>query len=82
MSKPYQLTLADLRHSCPLLKSIEVAGKDSKSEQLVGRNGLGEVVVRTKGKVSPASVMKFRNEYQRAVSAGIIKPPVEEEPNA
>jgi hypothetical protein len=26
MAKPYELTLADLRRSCPLLKSIEVTG--------------------------------------------------------
>jgi hypothetical protein len=80
--KPYKLTLADLRTSCPLLATIEVAGEDSKSEQLVGRNALGEVVVRAKGKVTPAKIQQFRNAYQHAVSAGIIKPKPEEEPHA
>jgi hypothetical protein len=38
--------------------------------------------VRVKGKVTPASVQKFRNLYQHAVAAGILKPsiPTEQEP--
>lgn len=82
--KPYQLTLADLRMACPLLKSIDVLGGGSKSEELTGRNALGEVVVRVKGKVTPARVEEFRNTYQHAVAVGIIKPsiPTEEEPHA
>jgi hypothetical protein len=82
LSNPYQTTLADLRRSCPLLTTIEVAGQDSKSEQLVGRNPLREVVVRDKGKGIPAKVKEFRDAYQHAVSVGIIKPKTEEEPHA
>jgi hypothetical protein len=92
LSKPYQLTLADLRRSCPLLKSIDVVGGNEalstgrslggREEELVGKNAAGEIVVRVKGKVTPAKVQQFRNTYQHAVSAGIIKPPVEEEPHA
>lgn len=89
--KPYQTTLADLRRSCPLLATIEVIGFGSSvagcqyvkgTEELVGRNALGEVVVRAKGKVTPAKIQQFRNDYQHAVSAGIIKPKTEEEPHA
>jgi hypothetical protein len=82
MSKPYQLTLADLRLSCRLLAKIEVLGDGSRNEEIVGRNDAGEIVVRVKGKVTPAKVQQFRNTYQHAVSAGIIKPPTEEEPHA
>lgn len=81
--KPYQLTLQDLRRSCPLLKTIEVGGGGSKAEELVGRNHLGEIVVRQKGKVTPALVIKFRDAYTHAVTAGLIKAPpipVEQEP--
>jgi hypothetical protein len=86
----FKLTLADLRRSCPLLASIEVTGFGPEyrcsgpsapgTEQLIGKNARGEVVVRVKGKVTPAKVQQFRNSYQHAVSAGIIKPPIEEEP--
>jgi hypothetical protein len=92
MSKPYKLTLADLRKACPLLATIEVTGHGPEygcshsmpgTEELVGKNQRGEIVVRVKGKVSPANVQKFRNSYQFAVSAGVIKKPsipTEEEP--
>jgi len=71
--KPYALTLGDLRCYCGLLSSIEVLGTGD-AEQLVGKNAAGEIVVRVKGKVTPATVNKFRYEYGRAVAAGIIKP--------
>jgi hypothetical protein len=89
--KPYQLTLADLRQACPLLKSIEVTGHGPEygcshstpgTEQLIGKNARGEIVVRVKGKVTPAKVKEFRDLYQHAVSVGIIKPATEEEPHA
>lgn len=82
--KPYPLALEGLRRDCPLLAKIEVAGEDSKSEQLVGRNALGEVVVRAKGKVTPAKIQQFKNDYQHAVAMGIIKrfTQEEEEPHA
>lgn len=78
--KPYQMTLADLRQFCRLLKNVEVLGGGSKDEELVGRNRLDEIVVRARGKVTPAKVQQFKNAYQHAVSAGIIKPATEEEP--
>jgi len=71
--KPYALTLADLRHYCHLLASIDVLGGGSKDEELVGKNAQGEIIVRVKGKVTPAKVTKFRDTYQAAVAAGIIK---------
>lgn len=77
--KPYRMTLADLRLACPLLAKIEVAGEDSKSEQLVGRNAKGEVAVRAKGKVTPAKIQQFKNDYQHAVAVGIIKRFTQEE---
>ncbi len=75
MSAPppkYRMTMADLKGACALLAKIEVRG-EIKSEQIVGLNSLGEIVVRVKGKVTPGNVIKFRNEYQRAKAAGIIK---------
>ncbi len=80
--KPYKLTLADLRQTCRLLDKIEVLGDGSRNEEIVGRNKAGEIVVRAKGKVTPAKVEQFRNSYQHAVSVGIIKPQPEEEPHA
>lgn len=72
--KPYQWTLADLRRECPLLAKIEVAGVNSKTEELIGRDAAGTIVVRSKpGKVTPEKVKQFRNDYQIAVAAGIIK---------
>lgn len=83
MSRPYQLTLADLRNACPLLANIEVIGGSPSvagcqyvkgNEQLIGRNAAGTIVVRSKpGKVTPEKVKQFRNDYQIAVAAGIIK---------
>ncbi len=90
MSTRYELTLADLRRYCRLLVSIEVIGHGPEyscshstpgTEELIGKNAAGEIVVRVKGKVTPANVKKFRDTYQSAVAAGIIKPPPEEEPN-
>lgn len=77
--KPYPKTLSELRRDCPLLQSIEVAGASSKDEELIGKNHLGEIVVRAKGKITPAKVQQFRNAYQYAVTAGIIKPKPQEE---
>lgn len=78
--KPYQLTLAELRLACPLLAKIEVGGQDSKSEQLLGRNASGEIIVCSiPGKVTPAKIAKFRNDYQHAVAVGIIKRFTQEE---
>jgi len=86
----YQLTLADLRNNCRLLAAIEVIGHGPEygcshstkgTEQLVGKNAAGEIVVRVKGKVTPTNVIKFRNEYQRAVAAGILKAKPSTSPN-
>jgi hypothetical protein len=80
---PYQWTLADLRRDCPLLAKIEVIGHGPSvagcqtvkgTEELIGRNHLGEIVVRVKGKVTPANVKKFRDTYGNAKAAGILKP--------
>lgn len=88
----YPMTLQNLRADCPLLKSVEVVGHGPElgcshstpgTEALVGKNAAGEIVVRVKGKVTPGNVIKFRDEYQRAVVAGIIKKhsiPIEQEP--
>ncbi len=43
------------------------------SEALVGKNAAGEIVVQVKGPITPAKVQQFRNNYQRAVAAGILK---------
>ena len=95
MSEPrprYEMTLRDLRQACPLLAKIEVLGHGPSvagcqhvpgTEQLVGYNAAGEIVVRAKGKVTPALVKKFRDSYQTAVAVGIIKRPIptEQEPH-
>lgn len=73
--KPYKWTLADLRRDCPLLAKIEVEGKDSKSERLVGRSASGEVVVQTPpGAITPKKSMLFKDLYQTAVNRGVLKP--------
>lgn len=80
--KPYKYTLADLRRECAGLASIEVTGHGPEygcshstpgTEQLVGKNVAGDIVVRVKGKVTPGNVERFRTEYSRAKAAGIIK---------
>lgn len=72
--KPYRMTLADLRLHCKLLSIIAVVGKDTKAEHLVGRNYLGEIVVQSKpGKITPAKVEQFKNDYGYAVAKGLIK---------
>lgn len=72
--KPYKLTLADLRRQCPLLDTVDVEGKDSKHEKLVGRRN-GEIAVQTPvGPTTPARSKLFKDLYQHAVAAGIIKP--------
>lgn len=91
--KPYPVTLEGLRRDCPLLAKIEVIGRGSDvqgctyvkgTEQLVGRNARGEIIVQsTPGTVTPAKVKKFTNDYQHAVAVGIIKRfTQEEEPHA
>lgn len=94
MSEPrprYPMTLADLRQYCRHLATIEVIGHSSSfagcsfvkgTEELVGRNAAGEIMVRVKGKVTPGNVIKFRNSYEAAVAAGIIKPPAPKEISA
>jgi hypothetical protein len=86
MSEPrprYELTLRDLRAYCRGLAKVEVEGHGS-TEELVGRDAGGFAIVRVKGRVMPATVKKFRNSYQTAVAAGIIKlpPPQEMRPHA
>ena len=80
--KPYAMTLADLRIYCKLLHSIEVIGHSSSvagcqhvkgTEELVGRNAAGEIIVRVKGPITPKKTIEFRRLYQQAVAAGIIK---------
>lgn len=83
MSEPvsrYTVTMRDLRARCPLLASIEVV----EPEGLIGKNHVGEIVVRAKGRITPRLIEQFRNTYQTAVSAGLIKQPIpiEEEPHA
>lgn len=83
--KPYPMTMAELRRNCPGLASIEVVGFGPQyqcsgpstpgTEAIVGKDAAGTVVIRVKGKATPANVEKFSNEYQRAVAAGIIKTP-------
>lgn len=68
----YKQTLADLRRSCWKLRSVDVVGND-KTEELVGRNHLGEIAVRVKGRVTPAKAQQFRNLYEYAVAKGLIK---------
>jgi hypothetical protein len=82
MKQPYDQTLAELRRYCRGLAKIEVlgfgaelrsSGSVASSERIVGRDAAGTIVVEVKGRVTPAAVQKFRNAYQRAVAAGIIK---------
>jgi len=74
MRQPYKMTLQELRLHCRLLSIIEVVGKDTKEEHLAGKNWLGEVVVKSKpGKITPAKVQQFKNDYQYAVAKGLIK---------
>lgn len=82
MSNPYRMTMEDLRRSCTGLASIEVTGYSSSiqgcqfvkgTEEMVGKNAAGEIVLRVKGKVTAAKVVEFNNAYQQAVKAGIIK---------
>jgi hypothetical protein len=83
MKQPYDQTLAELRRYCRGLATIEVLGfgaelhcsgpSRASSERIVGRDAAGTIVVEVKGRVTPAAVQKFRNAYQRAVAAGIIK---------
>lgn len=88
MSQPYKMTLADLRAHCKLLASIEVVGHGSSvagcqyvkgTEEMLGKNAAGEILLRVKGKITPARVVEFRNAYQGAVAAGIIKAPAPRE---
>jgi hypothetical protein len=80
-AEQYKWTLADLRKSCPLLDKIEVIGHSSSvagcqyvksTEELVGRNHLGEIVVRVKGTKTPSQQL-FRDRYQVQVAAGMLK---------
>ena len=74
---PYTITLRDLRQGCPLLDVVAVFDGG-----LIGKNAAGEVVVRVTGKVTPRLIKQFRDVYQTAVAAGIIKrfTPIEQEP--
>lgn len=77
----YKYTRAELAKTCHLLAKIEVLG-EKKTERLVGRNHAGEIVVQTApGKVTPAKLEQFVNDYTRAVQIGAIKPPSPKEPN-
>jgi hypothetical protein len=78
----YNVTLRDLRQYCRLLAKIEVTGHGSSvagctfvkgTEELVGRNAAGEIVVRVKGPITPKKTIEFRRLYQLAVAAGILK---------
>lgn len=71
--RPYQMTLQDLRKHCRLLVHIEVIGGGSKHEELIGKNYLGEIVVRVRGKITPARVKEFNKAYTFAVAKGLIK---------
>ena len=78
----YNVTLRDLRQYCRLLAKIEVTGHGSSvagcqfvkgTEELVGRNAAGEIIVRVKGPITPKKTIEFRRLYQLAVAAGILK---------
>lgn len=80
--KPYPMTIAELRRHCQLLSSIDVVGTETKTEHLVGRNHMGEVVVQSRpGKLTPARIQQFKNDYQYAVAKGLIKAEPKAEPN-
>lgn len=77
LRNPYRLTLSDLRRYCRLLDEIEITDWG-----IIGKCA-GETVVRQKASsITPRAVEAFRNSYQLAVSAGIIKPsiPTQQEP--
>lgn len=75
MRQPYKMTIHELRKSCQLLSSIEVVGGGTKTEYLIGKNHLGEIVVRSKpGTITPGKVEQFGRDYAYAVAKGLIKP--------
>lgn len=68
----YQLD--SLQKSCPLVKVEE--GRSGGRTGLTGRNSKGEVLIHVGGEINRKLIDKFRTEYLRAVTAGIIKPEV------